>query len=616
MAVRARLLVCGIPLLLVVLTAVTFWPSLANDFVEWDDHVNVLKNPSFRGLGWTQLRWDFTNLLMGHYIPITWLSFSLDYTLWGMRPFGYHLTNVLLHIANVLLFYAVVARLLRGRSGVGPERARLGALVAAVFFAVHPLRAESVAWVTERRDVLSGFFFLVTILAYLAAVSAHSSRRRLLFAGSLAAYALALGSKSIVMTLPFLLVALDIYPLRRLVLGRRTWSDGRAVVLEKIPYLALGLTGAAVSYYAVHVNRFLTSFDQYPWPTRVAMGCYSLWFYVTTTLLPFGLSPVYELPRVLDPLAREFLVPTVVVLVVSIAALLMRARWPWLLGAWVAYAIILAPVTGVIHSGHQLAHDRYSYLSCLPWAVLIGAAAAHAAAFVASGRLRRSIAACAATALAGWIVVLAVMTWHQVQVWRDTQTLWTYAVDSEPACAVCHANLGSYLGNQNNTAPAIWHLQHAVNLRPERARTHLNLAVVLLKWDRVDEARRHLETALQLDPTHTDTLMMMGVALLREGRPSAALGPLGYALSLEPKHTLARTNFGTALARLGDDASAIKQYTRAISIDPDIAPPRFSLATLLARRGDVDGAMTQYEVVKRLDPFLADALRRQLQESW
>jgi Flp pilus assembly protein TadD len=612
----SRLLIWAAPLLLIAVTALTFWPALANDFVDWDDYVNVVKNQAFRGLGWAQIRWDFTNTLMGHYIPFTWLSFSANYAIWGMRPFGYHLTNIVLHVANALLFYAVVVRLLSGWSSAHGIAARLGGVTAAAFFAVHPLRAESVAWVTERRDVLSGCFFFITLLSYLAAVGAAGRRRRWLLTTSVAAYALSLGSKSIVMMLPFVLVILDIYPLRRMTLAWPPRSLPRALLVEKIPYFALGGLGAAISFYAVYSNRFLTSFEQYPWPARIAMGFYSVWFYVTTTLLPFGLSPVYELPRHLDPLAPMFVWRALFVVAVTIAVLLVRRQCPAITAAWLAYVAILAPVSGVIHAGHQLAHDRYSYLSCLPWAVLAGAAAAQVAGAVTGGRLRRWIVVCAGTALAGWIVVLATMTWQQVQVWHDTGTLWTYAIDSEPTCAVCHANLGTHLGNENNLAPAIYHLQRSVSLRPERSRTHLNLAVVLLKWDRVAEARRQLEIALQLDPTHPDTLMMMGVVLLREGRPSAALGPLGYALSLEPQHILARTNFGTALSRLGDDASAIRQYTRAIGFAPEMAPPRFSLATLLARRGDVDGALAQYEIVKRLDPKLADALTGQLKESW
>jgi Flp pilus assembly protein TadD len=599
--------------LLATLTLVTFWPSLANDFVDWDDHVNLVKNAGYRGLGWAQIQWDFTNTTLGHYIPVTWLTFSLDYVLWGMDPFGYHLTNLLLHLTNVVLFYAVALRLLRHAGARAETTRRLGALVAALFFAIHPLRAESVAWVTERRDVLSGFFFLVTILLYLAASGAEGRRRSWLLGGAAAAYAAALGSKSSVMTLPLVLVILDVYPLRRLTFRR---PPSRAVLMEKIPFVALAGLGAAVSFYAVYSNRFLTSLDLYPWPARIAMGFYSVWFYVTATLLPFGLSPVYELPKTLDPFAPRFLWPAIGVTAVTVAVVLGRRRWPWAAAAWLAYATVLAPVSGVIHAGHQLAHDRYSYLSCLPWALLLGGGVVALGALTASGRIRRPLAMTAGGALGAWLLILAALTWQQVQVWRDTQTLWTYAVDSEPDCAVCHANLGIHVGNGGNLGPAIAHLQRSVALRPERSRTHTHLALFLLKLDRRADALRHLDVSLRLEPNHPDTLTVLGVLLLTEGRTAAAVAPLRHALSLEPDHVLARTNFGTALARLGDDASAMAEYTRAIGTDPATAPPRYSLARLLARRGDLDGALAQYAVVKRLDPWLGEALGRQLQEYW
>lgn len=613
---RARLLRWGLPLLLVVVTAITFVPSLNNDFVEWDDYVNLMKNAGFRGLDGAALRWDFTNVLMGHYIPITWLTFSVDYAIWGMRPFGYHLTNLLLHVANTLLFFLVAIRLLALAADAGNVARRLGATAAALFFAVHPLRAESVAWATERRDVLSGFFFLLTVLWYLAAVESSGRRRTVRLVASLVAFALALGSKSIVMGLPLVLMTLDVYPLRRLSLRPRGWRAARAVLFEKVPYFVLALIGAGVSYYAVSVNKFLTSFDQYPGPARIAMGLYSAWFYVTTTLLPFGLSPVYELPRQVDPLAWMFVRPAIVVAAITALVVLLRRRCPWAAAAWVIYLVILAPVAGVIHSGHQLAHDRYSYLSCLPWAVLLGAGAALVAHLAARGVLRVSIAVCGAAVLASWLLVLSFMTWGQVQIWHDTETLWAYATDSEPDCAVCHANFGVFLANKDNVAGSIYYLERAVSLRPERPTTHTNLGVQLIKLRRFGEAIHHLETAFRLDPTAADPLAMLGAAFLNDDQPRAALGPLRHALNVDASHVIARTNYGTALARVGDDSSAIRQYHRAIATDPETAPPRSALAILLARRGQIDEALVQYEVVKRLDPRLAETLARHLNEAW
>src|SRR5262245_35873739 len=274
------------PLSIVLVVVTVFAIRLRNEFVRWDDHTNFVDNPYFRGLGLRQLAWMFTTTLMGHYIPVTWLTFGLDYVIWGMQPAGYHLTNLVLHAANAVVFYWIAKRMLLAARPEARETAlRAGAAVAALFFAIHPLRAESVAWATERRDVLSGLFFLTCVWTYLRAAAAAGGRRRGLLTVSVAAFVLAMLSKSIVMTLPLLLVVIDWYPLHRL---RRPWwsrENGR-ILLEKAPFLVIGITGAAVAYWAVGHNEYFTPTTKYPLPSRIAMALYSIVFYVSKTVLP------------------------------------------------------------------------------------------------------------------------------------------------------------------------------------------------------------------------------------------------------------------------------------------------------------------------------------------
>jgi hypothetical protein len=350
---------------LIVVTAAVFAPSLLNGFVDWDDEINITRNVWFRGWSAAHVHWMLTNTLMGHYIPVTWISFALDHAIWGMNPFGYHLANVVLHALNAALVFLIALRLLAYATVWPIEARRLAAGIATLFFAWHPLRAESVAWVTERRDVLSGFFFLLSVLGYLAAQERSGRARRLPLIASIVAFGLALLSKSIVMGLPLVLFVLDVYPLRRITLSRAGLAAGWHVVMEKIPYAILGIAGAAVAYYGVHSNQFLTPMEAYPWPARVAMAFYSFWFYVATTAMPIGLSPLYELPASLSPVEPRFLGPMLGVTAITAVAFAMRRRRPALLAVWLSYAIILGPVSGIVHSGFQLAHDRYSYLSCI-----------------------------------------------------------------------------------------------------------------------------------------------------------------------------------------------------------------------------------------------------------
>src|SRR2546426_2370152 len=270
-----------IPLALALVTFAVFSPALSNNFVDWDDQINLTGNEEYRGLGTAQLKYFFTTVLMGHYIPLTWLTFGLDYVQWGMNPTGYHLTSLLLYAANAAVLYLVSLRLLARATTLAGLPLRLGAVAATLFFALHPLRAESVAWVTERRDVLSGLFFLLTILAYLRMRDASGPRRYWLLAASAGAYVLALASKGSVMVLPAMLLLLDIYPLRQL--SRRT-------LIEKIPFVVLGIAGAAAAYWAQNANAFITPLQRYPLTARIGMTCYSLWFYLSKTVLPTGLG--------------------------------------------------------------------------------------------------------------------------------------------------------------------------------------------------------------------------------------------------------------------------------------------------------------------------------------
>src|SRR5881628_3969758 len=319
-----------IPFAVALLTFVVLSPALRNGFVEWDDQINLTNNEDYRGLGSAQLKYFFTTTLMGHYIPLTWLTFGLDYVLWGMTPMGYHLTSLIIFAANAAVLYFVALHLLAKAAALAGVPLRVAAVAATLFFAVHPLRAESVAWATERRDVLSGLFFLLTVLMYLKACGEGGRRRRWLLGASVGLYGLALVSKGSVMVLPLVLVVLDIYPLRRLSGCWREWTaaPARAVWLEKIPFLVLGIAGSAVSYYAQNSNMFITPLARYPLSARPAMVFYSLWFYLEKTVIPMGLSPLYELPLRVSLLDRQFLLPAFGVTAITAAAVALRKRWP------------------------------------------------------------------------------------------------------------------------------------------------------------------------------------------------------------------------------------------------------------------------------------------------
>ncbi len=510
------------PASIALVALAVFAPAVWNGFV-WDDQFNFLENPHYRGLGFAQIRWMLsTNRLThpgwgGQWIPVTWMTLGLDYLVWGLDPRGYHLTNVLLHAANAVVVY-FVASLLLGAAGAGGEGARrLGGAGAALFFALHPLRAESVAWVTERRDVLSGLFFLLTVLLYLRACGAAGRGRRGWLGGSIGCYALALGSKSIVMTLPVVLLVLDAYPLRRLA---GCW---RARLVEKIPYFLMALAGAALALSSVRAASSLTPLARYRWPARAAMTAYSLWFYLWKTLVPLDLAPLYELPARVNPLAPRFLAPAIAVAAITAAAWLLRRRWPAGLALWLGYGILLSPVAGIVHAGPHLVADRYSYLSCLGWALLVGAGVTAVARAAGRGALRPAVGRCALIAVTVWIVALAGLTLVQIQVWRDSDTLWRSALEADPACAMCLGNLGAALEMEGIWGPAIEPLERALALRPDYVGFHRNLGLALLRTGRTSEAIGRFRLALEYYPRDADLRNYLTAALAEEVRVSGGV---------------------------------------------------------------------------------------------
>jgi tetratricopeptide (TPR) repeat protein len=608
----------AIPVAVALVVFAASSPALLNTFVDWDDAILFRNNAGYRGLGWTQIRWMFTNVMMGHWVPLTWLTHGVDYVLWEMNPAGYHLVNLLFHAANAAVFFLIARRLLAAATALSGVSLRVAGATAALFFGLHPLRAESVAWVTERRDVVSGLFFLLAVLAYLRAASSDDGRRRWKLAVSAGCFVLAFTAKSMVMTLPVVLVLLDIYPLRRL--DGRWWrwreEPARSVWKEKIPFVAIAAAGAVVAYYAQAANSFITSFSKVPWSSRPSIVAYGLWFYLSKTAMPSSLSPLYELPAEVDPLHPTFLVPALAVAAITTAAIALRRRWPAGLAAWVYYAVVLAPVVGIVHSGHQLAHDRYSYLACLSWALLVGAGAGAAVRAWQRGAVRPAVGRLAVGACALWIAALGFLTWNQVQIWRDTDSLWRHALESQPECTICQNNLGALLNNAGHLVQAKERFERVLELRPDRVRAHQNLALVAINMGQPANALDHYRRVLAAEPDDVESRNNLSVALTTLGRYREALWHLEYALRVQPESAMLHTNLGMVTWELGDPERALAYLERAVALKPDAPQAHLALGLVLAGQGRLAEATEEYEVLRRLDPKQASLLGPALLQEW
>ena len=560
-------------------TVVAFAGVLGNEFVGWDDQQNLIHNVHYRGLSLQHLRWMFTTGFGGHYQPLSWLSFAIDIRFWGgINPAGVHFTNLVLHLATSFGFFFVTRRLLQHALGdVGVWSVELGALVATLLFAVHPLRVESVAWATERRDVLSGAWLMSATALYVsttATAGTHLHRMRLTVC--LVSYMLSLLAKASGMTWPVVLFLLDVYPLHR-------WSAlsqraRRRVVWEKLVFAIPAAGTAGLALWAQADAGALRSLTEHPIGLRIGQAFHSLMFYLLKTVWPVGLVPLYEQRPEGGALDAANVLSAVGVAGFAAVFWKLRRRYPALLTAGALYGVIVSPVLGFAQSGAQVAADRYSYLACMPWAVLAGGAFAQAWANTSlTDRLRRAALLCTALVVIG---VLVLATRRQTRMWADSYTLWTTTIERAPDTPIAHLNLAVVLNDRGEYERAKEHSLYALSRLPSNRTAHLALARAALELGDLATAERHNEIALRISEAlgKPDASTMVGLAIVQ--------------------------------TRLGRPDDAEQAYRAAIAAEPDVAEWRYDLAGFLASRGRFDEAQRYLEEVLRLEPARVEAYSR------
>lgn len=524
---------------------VVFLPSLGGEFLNWDDDVNFLNNPNFRGLGPDQVGWAFTTFLLGHYHPFTWLTLELDYALWGMDPWGYHLTNALLHAGAAAFFYlALVALLGAGCREEQPSAGtRLAAAAGALFWAVHPLRVESVAWISERRDVLCGLFVAATVWLYV------KGRR----GAALATFAAALGSKIVAATVPVWLLLLDVYPLRR------GWTA--KTLLEKAPFFLLALVAGlvAVGRYDAGVAGAAADLDLYP-GLRAMLTIAAPAFYLWKTLAPVGLHAQYVYSADPQPGDWPLVAGAAVVAGISVAALLVMKRLPGPATAWGVYLAALAPTLAVFRlDRQQVVNDHHSYLAA-------GALAALAAGAWAQWDSRDSVRARVTAAVL--LVTFGALTVRQIGFWRDSQTLWARTAEAQPESVIAHNNFGRALAEKGDVAAAAESFRRALAIEPNYPQAAYNLGLLLADQGKQAEAQEAFERALVREPDNARILIDLGNSFLRRQRLAQAIASYEKAVAAEPGFADAHFNLGLALALAGREADARERFRRTTELDP------------------------------------------------
>jgi len=583
-----------VPASIVLVTALVFLPVLRNDFVSWDDLHMFPGNPHYRGLGREQLVWMWTTFHVYEFMPFTWMTYGADYLLWGLDPSGYHLTNLLLHLAATLAVYGLVTHLLRSGAGSDPtlrgNGVRLAAGLATLLFAIHPLRAEPVAWVSARGSILGGLFLVLTTWAHLRACDGPRLRRGW-YAGALGLFVLALLSRSTSIVLPVVLTVLDVYPLRRLGggAGRRLGAAVRHVWLEKVPYVLLALPILPLALAARFQSKPTALPSLGDVLTGVAVACYGLVFYLKKTFLLGSFSPLYERPPQLSPWQWPFAVSAAAVLAISVVLLALRRRWPAGQAAWVSYVALLLPTLGILRFGLQMAADRYTYVAGLGWTILVGAGALAWYDARRQGTIGRPAWVTSLGLTLGVLVGLGVLTWSQVQVWRDSKTLWTHVATVQPGSAVAQLNLGLLLEEGGDLAGATEHYRRAVAAWPADERVHTNLGRILVRQGRLAEALPAFERAVALRPS-SETHLKLGRALVAQGRLADGIAHYHEALRLRPESPGIHYTLGLALAAGGRLAEAVEHYRAALRLEPGFREAEAELDGTLQRLGAIAGA--------------------------
>jgi cytochrome c-type biogenesis protein CcmH/NrfG len=576
-----------VPLAVGVITLLVFAPAVENGFVDLDDMRLITENQAFRGLSAPHLKWMLGATVMGHWQPLTWLSYAIDYTIAGLDPAQYHLTSILLHALNSALLTVLIARLMIvARPAADRARVWLAAGLGALLWAVHPLRVESAAWVTERRDVLSGCFLLLTALAYLRAFPPGGKGLGSAgwYAASILLLALSLLSKAWGMTFFVVAIVLDWYPLRRLPASPVHWlrRESWPTLALKSPYVVLGLASAWMASWAIHSIGAMRTLDDWPLRSRIPQAFYGLVFYGWKTLWPTRLCALYELRHGLDPFAPTYLACYAIVAVAAAGVLVGYRRFPALAAAVAVYAVSVAPVLGLFQSGDQFVADRYSYIACMAWSGL-GAGGL----LLLSERLRGGARIWPAAGAGIVAIALALASREQVATWHDSVTLWRQAWQSDPTRMVPHVNYGLNIEGRARALErdgkaeearalddeALEHYRIATRLKPDDGRGWYPMGNVLRRRGELAEAERAYRKAARTLPQAYMPLVQLGTMLLTQlNRPDEAIQAYRDAVDAveHPRpgsqpSGLPYLALGTGLKKRGDLAGARDAFQRALA---------------------------------------------------
>jgi tetratricopeptide (TPR) repeat protein len=650
-----RYVVAGLAAVAAVLV---YLSCLRNGFVLWDDDLYVYENPHIRSFfNGAFFKWAFLDFHASNWHPLTWISHALDYAVWGLNPLGHHLTNIILHGVNTFVVVLLAARLLEiggkrskvvipasgarresfrkdsGQAGMteGDDlsishayRRRVlsdnGVLIAAVttgvLFGVHPLHVESVAWVSERKDLLCALFFLLSVMMYVRYVTPpgfplNKGRGEEGLGGkwyvfSLVFFILALMSKPMAVSLPLVLLVLDWYPFER-VSSLRTF---RRALVEKLPFIGLSLASAVMTVLAQKSGAAIQSIQFAPLLTRVLVGFKSLIAYLWKMVWPMNLVPFYPYPKGASFLSIEYLFSIVLVLGITAACVIVARKRKLWLSAWGYYVITLLPVLGIVQVGTQSMADRYTYLPSLGPFLLAGILAAWI--WARTEGMGKGAQAARAVALAMSIclvVSLSYMTFRQTRIWRNSIVLWSYIIEKEPERApFAYYNRGMAFGKMGRSDKAIADFDRAIALNPSYYEAYNNRGLTFEKMGRPDMAIRDLEMSITaVHSSSPEAYDNLGKLYRKTGQLDKAIRQYDRAIALNPSYYEAYYDRAIVFEKMGRADKAVEDYNKAISLNPSYYAAYNNLGVLFGNAAAFDRAIEYFTKAIALDPGKAGA---------
>lgn len=605
-------------------TFMIFLPSLWNGFVNWDDGDYVYKNYFIRSLDIQLLKTAFAEFHYANWHPLTWLSHALDYAIWGLNPLGHHLTNNILHALNTLVVVFLVMRLMEffkkteekngaSQTFLNDRMIMITGAAAGLLFGLHPMHVESVAWVSERKDLLCAFFFLLTIITYTHYVTGINGGESPNFASrfinkkyllTLGLFILSLLSKPMAVTLPLVLLILDWYPFRRINSLKTFWT----MSAEKLPFFALTGIASFLTVMAQKAGGSVSSIEATPLTSRVVVAAQSLIVYLMKMIVPINLVPFYPYPERVSLFSFEYALPIAVVIAITAACIAVaRNRKLWL-SVWSYYVITLLPVLGIVQVGEQSMADRYAYLPSLGPFLVIGFIAAQVDDKISALKQRKVFLRKAFFCIAIIMLVsLSYATIQQTGIWKNGIVFWNYVIEKEPSLAFAHDNLGDAYSSAGLSDLAMEQYQAALRLNPYYVQARNNLGAAYLSKGLYDMAIEQFRTAISLKMDFALAHYNLGYAYAFKGQFDTAIEQYRIAISLDPNPAWVYHDLANAYYMKGLFDMAIEQYLIAISLDPNSAEVHYNLGNAYESKGMPDMAIEQYRVAVSLKPDFAEA---------